>query len=334
MKSPVFAVFAIMAMVLPFSCNKGEIDFTPAPVEITRFENDLFSISNYGLTDSIAFLEQKYPEFFPLFTTRIIEIGRPGDPGFPERLLAFKTDFTIYRAWKRVSEIFPDMAPYEQDLSQAFGRFRTYFPEKPVPRIITCMSGFNQSVITGDSLLVISLDKYLGAEESFYKLLHPPVPAYQRKDMHPGKLVPDAIYAWLITEFPFRGPKEDLLSLMIYEGRARYCVKQLLPGIEDTRLWGFTEEQMQFCLDNERSMWEYLVEQQLLFSTDRFRLNQFVNPAPFTKDFSRESPGQAVNWIGYRIVAQYMNHNKDISTEELMNMTDYRSVSNGARYNP
>ncbi len=328
-------IFSIFLLVLLNSCNRTETleNTSDIKVQIDRFEEDLFSIDLYNLADSISFLKQKYPEFLPLFTYKVINIGGPDDPGFSNKLLAFVSDFTNYRVSKRVKEVFPDLYPYEKELSVAFGRYQEAFPGESIPELISCITGFNQSIITSDNLLAISLDKYLGFNDEFYTLLYPPVPDYMRRVMRPERITSDALLAWVITSFNYNDEKNNLLSGMIYNGRAIYCVKQLMPQLQDTLLWGYTGKQLKFCKDNERRMWEYLVENKKLFETDQFMLNQFINDAPFTKDFSRNSPGRAVVWLGYQIVSSYVKH-ENSSMEDLMMEDDYQKILNLSKYNP
>jgi hypothetical protein len=326
----------IPILIIFISCNRTGHKFPSSEVSIhiVRFEEDLFSIDLYSLADSIPYLQKKYPEFLPLFTYKVINIGRPGDADFSNRLLAFVSDFTNYRVSKRVMEIFPDLTLYEKKLSVAFGGYKKVIPNAIIPRVITCITGFNQSIITSDSLLAISLDKYMGSNDEFYTLLYPPVPEYMRRVMIPDRIVPDAMLAWILTTFTYNDQKDNLLSEMIYNGRAIYCVKQLMPSIQDTLLWGYTNKQMEFCIKNERSMWEFLVEYKKLFNTDQFILKQYINEAPFTHDFSQDSPGRAVVWLGYNIVTAYMKHNKNLSLNDLMKETDYQKILNLSRYNP
>lgn len=303
-------------------------------IQIQRFEEDLFSISPYGLADSISYLQQKYPVFFPLFTRMMLEIGRPEDEWFMESLTSFITDFTNYRLSSRVKEVYPDLKAVEQSLSLGFSNYEGYLPGKKAPRIFTCISGFNQSLVTADSLLAISLDKYLGAEDEFYLLLDPPIPQYMRRSMRPEKIASDALQAWISTEYPFDERQTTLLSNMIYQGRTLYCVKRFLPGISDSLLWGFTQEQIDFCLQHERDMWMHLAEQKKIYNSEPFMIKQYTEPSPFTKDFSQESPGRAAVWIGYRIVVSYMNSQDDVSIEQLMNEATYQNILNLSKYNP
>ena len=110
-------------------------------------------------------------------------------------------------------------------MDRAFTNYSKDFPHHTIPQIVTSISGFNQSVIVSDSLLVISLDKYLGANDEFYKLLYPPLPEYAKYVMHPGKIPSDAMIAWIIGEFPYNDSKDNLLSRLIFNGRSIYAVK-------------------------------------------------------------------------------------------------------------
>jgi hypothetical protein len=90
---------------------------------------------------------------------------------------------------------------------------------------------------------------------------------------------------------------------------------------------------MDFCSNNEKQMWTYLIEEKLLFITDHFRINQFIEESPFTKDFSTDSPGKAAVWIGYRIIESYVKKN-NISIGQLSHENDFQYMLNESRYNP
>ena len=58
--------------------------------------------------------------------------------------------------------------------------------------------------------------------------------------------------------------------------------------------------------ENEPIMWNTLLKQKDLYSTDRFLISKYLSPAPFTAPFTQQSPGQAGRYIGWRIVSEYM----------------------------
>jgi len=108
----------------------------------------------------------------------------------------------------------------------------------------------------------------------------------------------------------------------------------MLPELNDTILFGFTADQMKFCRNNERQMWQYLIEYDLLFSTDQFVKRKLTGDAPFTSYFTNESPGMAAIWIGFRIVESSMMNNRDMTLDDLMGAKDIQGLLEKAKYDP
>ena len=127
---------------------------------------------------------------------------------------------------------------------------------------------------------------------------------------------------------------DNLLSEMIHEGKLKYFEKCMLPTGNDELVFGFTSDQMKFCRNNESQMWLYLIEHDLLFTSDQFTIRKFTGEAPFTSYFTRESPGRAAIWLGFRIVESYMIKNPGIKLGDLMNDIDFQSILEKSKYNP
>ena len=77
-----------------------------------------------------------------------------------------------------------------------------------------------------------------------------------------------------------------------------------------------------------------MIEKKLLFETNYLTINKFVNPAPFTSGFPKNSPGQAVLWLGREIIYAYMKRNPEISLSELMMNDNYQRILSESRYEP
>jgi hypothetical protein len=329
----------IIALVLmaAVSCrnDRHDIDISGIDVniDIRRFEKDLFSIDPSHLEENIGRLEHDYGRFFKIFNNRIINIGSSNSPEYPELLRLFITDYQNFRIYERTMEVYPNLDKLTEGLTGCFRRYKYYFKEKSVPEIITYVSGFNQSVISDENLLAIGLDKYLGTDEDFYKQVDG-FYKYMVMNMHSEKILSDCMRLWATTEFEFNDSVNNLVSNMIYEGKVMYFVNEILPNQADTIKWGFTGSQMKFCRNNEKQMWTYIIENRLVFNTDRFRINQFIVEGPFTKDFTRESPARAAVWLGYNIVDSYMKKHKKLTLRELMYEDNYMKILNESGYNP
>jgi len=325
----------LVLFVMMMSCKKDpyriKVADIVADIKVTRFEQELFSADPSVIEDYIPGWEREYGIFFHHFC-HLVKLGPIEDQGFPDRLRDFVTNYSNYQIYSRTLEVFTQLDSFTIELTNAFRHYRYYFPDNQLPRVITYVSGFNQSAITDDSLLAVGLDKYLGEDEKLYSEYG--IYNYLLTNMHPKKLVSDCMLFWGETEFPFHDSINNLVANMIYRGRLLYFVHAMLPDQPDSLKWGFSSRKLDYLKQSEKSMWAYLVEQKLLFNTDRFTIDKFILDGPFTKDFGRDSPSRAVIWIGYRIVQSYMQRNQGITLAQLMHEENYLKILNMSAYNP
>jgi hypothetical protein len=331
----IHGIIAIFIISISFSCKRNTLDVNVSGIktniEIKRFEKALFSADPSMLEKEIPRLRKDYGKMFDHFCY-ILRLGNPGDPTFPERLRLFVTDKVNYDIYRRTLEVFPDTILLAKQLNNAFSHFTYYFPDKSVPRIYTYVSSFSESAITDDSLLAIGLDRYLGSGEKMY--MEAGIYSYLSKNMRPDKIASDCMNFWGETEFVFNDSVNNLIANMIYRGRLLYFISAMIPEAPDSMNWGFTGREIEYLEKNEKSMWAYLVEHKLLFSSDRFEINKFIQEGPFTAGFGNQSPARAAVWIGYRIIKAYVQRNGKTTLPELMAQRDYLKILNLSGYNP
>ena len=140
--------------------------------------------------------------------------------------------------------------------------------------------------------------------------------------------------AWVLTEFEYNDSIDNVVNNMIYHGKIQYLLNAIYPQMSDSLKFGFSGEQLRWCIQNEKQMWDYLIDQKLLFSTDYMLINKLINPAPFTAGFPRKSPGRASVWLGWKIVDAYMQRNDEVSLYDLMKDDDYQHILSESRYEP
>ncbi|NOY36526.1 MAG: hypothetical protein GXO83_03030 [Chlorobi bacterium] len=335
-------MLVIILSVFPVSCKRNPLNVKISGIEVNlkiqRFEQDLFKPEPGVVARKIPDLQDKYGLFLQRFG-EIIHIGHPGDPLFAGYLEKFISDTLIRDVYLKSQEVFPDVNGLEKKLNKAFRYYKYYFPDKPLPEIITYISGFNASLMIDKGFLGIGLDRYLGKTVDYYDRLG--IPRYLQQKMIPEKIPSDCMSALAQTEFPFYpshtdsvSVRENVISHMIYKGKLLYFVKAMMPHEKDELILGFTSEQLKWCLMNEGQMWATLIEQKLLFSTHYLVINKLTRDAPFTSYFPRESPGRAANWIGWQIVQAYMSSHKEVSLAEMMNNYDYQKILDESGYNP
>jgi len=331
-------IFIVTCLLVSPSCRRNpyavNVSSVEADIEIKRLETDLFTMNPSDISSRIPYLKQKYGSFLQIFSY-IINTGDVNDSSFGDFLERFCTDKMNNEVYSSVMKQYPDVRTLEDGLREAFRHYRFYFPHGKIPGVFTCTTGFNNSIITGDSILGIGLDRYLGKNCEYYPRLG--IYNYISDRMNSWNIIPDCIYAWGSTEWNFPDLKyvaDNVLAEMIHEGKLKYFEKCMLPETDDTLIFGFSAGQMKFCSNNESQMWQYLVENDLLFSTDQLVIRKLIDEAPFTGYFSKESPGKASVWVGFRIVESYMMKNSGISLGELMVATDIQHILEKAKYSP
>jgi len=335
-----FLIFLFLFALCFASCRKKpykvSISSIKADITIKRLEKDLFTLNPEEITAKLPQLKDKYSTILQLFSFAI-NTGDVNDPSFGDFLVRFCTDKQNNDVFDLTMKLYPDLTSVERNLEDAFRHYKYYFPDKVVPEVFSCITGFNASIITmsGESGLGIGLDKYLGADCEYYPGLG--IYSYMSAKMTPDHIVPDCIYGWGASQWDFESlnyPADNVLTEMIHEGKLKYFVRCMLPETEDEVIFGFTPEQMKFCRNNEGQMWQYMVENDLFFKTDQFTIRKLVGDAPFTSYFTNESPGRATVWLGFRIVESYMNRNRGTSLESLMRDINVQDILEKARYNP
>ncbi len=333
------AAFVLLIITILASCKRDHYRVNTSGISVSinvmRLEKDLFTADPAALASALPGLKKKYGESLQLFSY-VINAGNINDSSFTGILESFCTNKLNNEVYSAVVQAYPDLDKLGKDLEEAFRHYLYYFPSARIPSVFTCMSGFNRSIITlKDSVLGIGLERYLGRNCEYYRKLD--IYKYLAARMNFYNILPDCMYAWGTAEWDFEDmkyPADNVLAEMIHQGKLRYFEKCMLPALDDTLIFGFTADQMKFCRNNERQMWEYILENDMLFKTDQFLIRKLTGEAPFTSYFTNESPGRAATWLGFRIVESYMLKNKGVSLGALMADTDVQGIMEKAKYRP
>lgn len=304
------------------------------PVVIERVENEWYQQSRSDM-DSLALLDtlvRQYGPFFNQYTHYLFTVYAEQPVSVSSPIRTFWQDSLVNMLYRRVEEAYPDMTEEEKQLGKAFYRYQDYFPGQTVPKVYTVLSVLRQSIMVSDSVVAIALDKYLGSLKPWYTAYG--FAEYQTRIMRREYIPTDVMKAWLYAEFPNDTPETSLLHDMVYEGKILYAVHQLLPEAHDSLLFGFDASELRWCKENERLIWEKLIDESSLYSTDRVMRNRWMQPAPSTIFLDEHSPGRAVIWNGYAIVQSYMKQHPEKSLQELLKENDAQGLLMDSHYNP
>lgn len=324
-------IIYFISLVLIFVCPSCKSKYDKVPIKFERLERDIFTLDSASISTSIETLKSKYGELLDIYCSGILRISSPDDESFASDLNMFISDDNMKQTYQRSQDIFADLSNLEEDLSTGFSSFHHHFPQRKIPKCYTLISGYNQSIVVADEILAIALDKYFGKEEEIYDRLE--FPHYQRETMSKEFIATDCLRVWLQTEYPYQSSEENVLSALIYQGKLVFILSKLMEEKPLANLMNFSESQLKWCVENEASMWVFMVEKKLLYEKDALKIHKMISPAPFSAIFSREAPGRAAIYVGYKIVEQYMSR-EDVSLEELMLNEDYADILAKSKYRP
>lgn len=312
-------IFIVGVLFFLIACNKKTkleqtIESIPVDVKIERFDKLFFETNPNNLNE----LKNKFPFFFPSGVNDSIWLKKIKDPLWRE-------------LYSEVQNKYSNIEPLRENLNLLFKYTKYYFPETKTPKVITVISemDYNNKVIYADSLLIISLELYLGKAHKFYQY-----PKYIKQNFEENQIMPDIVSSFLIKKNVSNLDK-SLLSQMIYHGKQLYTKDKLLPNYTDANKIGYTSDQIKWCQENESYIWRYFLEKEMLYDTDPKLNNRFINPAPFSKfylEIDNESPGRIGTWIGWQIVRSFMENN-EVTLPELLKM-NAKEIFVKSKYKP
>lgn len=332
---------AIIAGILMIPRNKEEntrkykvqhTRLTPlkkrASVVIRRYEKDLFSINQEDLPGEVRKLSAQYPD-------NLIQEGIWNDPQMMNQLKGYLNDPVIRDIYNEVMKVFPDLNRLQSELEDALAHYLYYFPEEKIPSFYTLVPGIDfymPSVYAIGNDLFIHLDMYLGTGHKFYDQYA--IPRYISERFDPEFIGIDCFKKALVYRHLTEETRITLLDHMIYEGKKLYFTELMFPQKEERLIIGYNKEKYDWAEKHHGDVWNYMIGKDQLFSKNDKEVTAYINESPFTKPFSNESPGRIGTFIGWKIVRNFMEHNPEVSLEELMNMTDTQYILNKSRYKP
>ena len=326
----------IYSMMFITSCSldtkKPNVSEITVDLTVNRFENDLFEMDIMHPDMSISTLKQKYGDFFDLYMFQITSLGVQDSILMRDRIMSFVQDTNFRAVYRDCKKEFGDFAVETKALKNAFQYYKFYFPNKPIPSIVTMLSGFSFPIVCDSFNLGIGLDMYLGKDYRFYSTLEPPLPNYLKVQMVKSNVVCDAMKGWAMSDYQIDESKAQVIDMMISQGRIISFLEKVLPDAKDTMRLGYTSSQLEWCEQSEKKIWQFFVQNKLLFSVDPTILSKYTNEGPTTNGFPKESPGNIGKYIGWKIIKSYEKKHPEVSIEKLMEEKDLMKIYNESGY--
>ncbi|MDA0740720.1 MAG: hypothetical protein O2862_02280 [Bacteroidetes bacterium] len=184
------------------------------------------------------------------------------------------------------------------------------------------------------SYAFVGLDNFLGAGYPGYA----GIPAYQNVLLRQSQLPVAYAHALLATLSLENFNDPTLVGQMVYHGKIALATEALTGyTVADSEVLGYGPEEWDFLEANESNIWEVVVREKLLFSTDMMVRQRLSEPAPFSKlgtAMDGDIPGRVARYIGYKLVKSYAEHHRELSLKEIIKIRDAQKFLRDAQYKP
>ena len=91
-------------------------------------------------------------------------------------------------------------------------------------------------------------------------------------------------------------------------------------------IYEYSKKQVDWLKENESNMWAFFTSENLLYNEDYQKIRKYVEYSPNAPGMPVEAPGKTANWLGERIVTEFMKKNPGMSFENLLKQTDEQKI--------
>lgn len=308
----------LLTYLLPAMLAFAACGHKAEPVTIHRFEQFLFA--NQGNAAD--------------FQTPLLNY-HPENPEFMAALNGFVNDPFVHHVYAVTDSLYHDLSWLEQELGDATARAHELCPEIDYRNFYTLITAdignYPNRVFSNLTDVAISIDCYtLGHSEEMQQF---GVPTYITRLCRREYIASDAMSAAARAHIVL--PEGDLtfLDYAIAEGKTLYFLDQVLPATPDTVKLRYSREQLDWMEENLENVWGWLIQNDVLFSTDMAKLRNLLDDAPKTNAFGDGSAPRTNAYIGWQIVKQYMKKS-GASLGKLFAETDSRKILETSGWRP
>lgn len=256
----------------------------------------------------------------------------PNDSVFVNELYHRFTNPHIDTLLMEVRRVFNDESELKSQFTEAFKNLRYYYPGIQIPKVETVISGLDNDMFVSDSLIIISLDYFLGPGAKY----RPQMYDYLLRQYGKENIVPSSMLMFGIdSKFNKVNPEDKtVLADMMAYGKSFYFAKQMQPCTPDSIFIWYTAEEIRGARKNQDLIWARFIEDKLLYATSHVMKQKYLGDRPKTIEVGEKCPGRIAQWVGWEIVDKYMETHPDVTLPELMKNENADRIFKESKYKP
>ncbi|MCJ8292216.1 MAG: hypothetical protein HRT58_20230 [Crocinitomicaceae bacterium] len=316
---------SLLLLVL-FACGNDPLDIDTSNVQIDISYVDMDEAFRTSDSTTLVKVVNDYKneikDVYEYEFGHCLNIGDVSDSSVFGAVSDFLADKYIKRLEQRIASQFKNKAAIQTKISGGFTYLKAHFPKEKYPEHVVFLNSlFRSSAASFESDVAVGLEQYLGPKTDVIQEL-PTNEYYQwyKDGMEVKFLERDVLASWISANHLPTPKSGSLAELMIYWGKVIYFVEASFPQVDKEIIIRYAKVDYEWALKNESSYWQYLVDQKLLFVLDERTKANMLQEGPFTPGLPEKGPDRLGQFLGWRMVQQYMANHSDLPLSELKNI--------------
>lgn len=322
--------FMFFAGLLFVSCDYNPLDIDASDevvdVSFVNVDSVIANADSAELLMANAKYKSEITDAYDYLVSYCLQIGKVEDSAFYNSIMLYREDTGVKELNESITKNFSDVSGYSNEILGALKHLKYHLPKAKLPtHVVYINSLFASSIFCTENEIAIGLDRYLGENDPVVQKLNPmEFYGWIKKGMNQEFLTRDAITGWLETHI-IDETESNIAEQMIRWGKIMYLTEAAYPEKSQATILRYSEEELIWAKENEYSFWQYLIDQNLLYSTDPRIIANIMNPGPTTSGLPTEgAPDRLGRYLGWKMVHQYIEFN-ELKVEDVVT-ADYKDI--------
>lgn len=322
----ILPLVCVFLMISSCSSDRLDVDVSDVKVSVNFVNMDSIIMNSKTKSDFDGHSNRWKKSFGELYDYQqyCLSINPEKTPDVFGILQEFKSDEYIIKLSKVLRSKFNAKATTKNKalLIDGFKHLKYHLPNSKLPKNVVFMNTlFTTGVFCTEENVGIGMEWYIGGNHELVKQVpNSRITSWMKGRMKLEFLERDVVYGWLSTNIVDE-TKGNLAEHIIRSGKIMYLTEAAFPELEKNIILRYSKKHYDWALENEYSYWEFLVKEKMLYRVKELDIANMINDGPFTPGIPGDDvPDRLGQFLGWRIVKQYMDENENVSLEQLIKL--------------
>lgn len=207
-----FIIIIFFVLLGCVSCQRSwngfllALDANDSLLTIDRFDRIEGRYISTGDFAALQEMSTRYPEQTRTLMEDVLGIGRVNDIEISKKFRHYFQDSTLMQLLRDVQTEYAQMDDVNDEFRIAFRRLQQYISVIHPPMVYTQVGSLDQSIVVGNNMIGICLDKYMGKDYPLYAKYYK---SWQREQMTRSMIVPDVLVFYILSLYPMPNPQSS-----------------------------------------------------------------------------------------------------------------------------